>query len=62
MNCLLQIAVGLNYIHKRGIIHQALYPDNIYIENERVLKIGNICSANYVMSKMSKNFCVGGSP
>ena len=62
MNCFLQIAIGLNYIHKRGYIHQALIPDNIYVENDRILKIGNICSVNYVMSKMTKNFCVGGSP
>lgn len=31
MNCLLQIAVGLNYIHKRGYVHQNLIPDNIYV-------------------------------
>lgn len=31
MNCFLQIAIGLNYIHKRGTIHQAVYPDHIYV-------------------------------
>lgn len=62
MNCFLQIAVGLNYIHKRGYVHQSLIPDNIYVENDRVLKIGNMCHANFVMSKISKNFCIGGSP
>jgi len=31
MNCFLQIAMGLNYIHKRGIIHQNLIPDHIYV-------------------------------
>jgi serine/threonine protein kinase len=62
MNCWLQIAVGLNYIHKRGYVHQSLIPDNIYVENDRILKIGNMCHANLVMSKIAKNFCVGGSP
>lgn len=62
MNCFLQIAVGLNYIHKRGYVHQSLIPDNIYVENERILKIGNMCHANLVMSKIAKNFCIGGSP
>ena len=62
MNCFLQTAVGLNYIHKRGYVHQALIPDNIYVENDRILKIGNMCNANFVMSKMSRNFSVGGSP
>ena len=62
INCLLQLAVGLNYIHKRGYVHQSFIPDNVYVENDRILKIGNICSVNYVMTKMTKNFCVGGSP
>ena len=33
LNCLLQIAVGLNYIHKRNVVHQELIPDSIYVEN-----------------------------
>jgi serine/threonine protein kinase len=31
LNCILQIAVGLNYIHKRGHIHQELIPDYIFV-------------------------------
>lgn len=33
LNCLLQIAVGLNYLHKRGGLHQELIPDYIFVEN-----------------------------
>jgi serine/threonine protein kinase len=62
MNCLLQVAVGLNYIHKRGIVHQAVSPDNIYVENDRILKIGNISCANLVVGKLVKNSSIGGSP
>jgi serine/threonine protein kinase len=62
MNCFLQIAVGLNYIHKRGIIHQCVTPDNVYVENDRILKVGNICSVNLVVGKMVKNSSVGGPP
>ncbi len=62
MNCLLQICVGLNYIHKRGQIHQELIPDYIFVENDKVLKIGNLATFNPVMGKMAKNFSVGGSP
>lgn len=62
MNCFLQMAIGLNYIHKRGTVHQAVTPDNIYVENDRILKIGNICSVNLVMGKMTKNSSVGGPP
>jgi serine/threonine protein kinase len=62
MNCFLQMAVGLNYIHKRGIVHQCMTPDNIYVENDRILKIGNICSVNLGVGKMVKNCSVGGPP
>ena len=31
LNCFLQLAVGVNYIHKRDIVHQAVTPDHIYI-------------------------------
>ncbi len=62
MNCFLQIAIGLNYIHKRGTIHQAVYPDHIYVENERILKIGNLTTVNFDAGKMIKNCTVGGSP
>jgi serine/threonine protein kinase len=31
MNCILQIAIALNYVHKRGLVHQAVTPDNIYV-------------------------------
>lgn len=62
LNCLLQIAVGLNYIHKRNVIHQELVPDNIFIENEKILKIGNLLSFNSIVGKMTKNSFAGGSP
>lgn len=61
-NCVLQVAVGLNYLHRRGVVHQEIIPDYIYVENEKVLKIGNMCGANLMMSKIAKNFCIGGSP
>ncbi len=59
---MLQIAVGLNYIHKRGIIHQELIPDYIFVENDRILKIGHLGAFNPTMNKFTKNFSVGGSP
>jgi hypothetical protein len=59
---LLQIAVGLNYIHRRGHIHQELIPDYIFVENDKVLKIGHLAGINPLMGKITKNFCIGGSP
>ena len=62
LNCVLQIAVGLNYIHKRGIVHQEVIPDYVFVENDRILKIGHLGALNPVMNKFTKNFTVGGSP
>jgi serine/threonine protein kinase len=62
LNCILQIAIGLNYIHKRNFVHQELIPDNIFIENDRVLKIGNMLSINTIVGKIIKNSFAGASP
>ena len=62
LNCLLQIAVGLNYIHKRGVVHQELIPENIYVEGEKILKIGGITAVNGAASKLTKGIFAGGSP
>ena len=52
LNCVLQIAVGLNYIHKRGIVHQEVIPDYVFVENDRILKIGHLGALNPVMNKI----------
>lgn len=62
LNCLIQIAVGLNYIHKRNFVHQELIPDGIFVENDKVLKVGNLSSFNPIVGKMTKNAYAGGSP
>jgi serine/threonine protein kinase len=62
MNCLLQVAVGMNYLHKRGVVHQAVTPDHIYVENDRILKIGNLFSVNLAVGRLTKNASIGGPP
>ena len=62
MNCILQIAIALNYVHKRGVIHHAVTPDNIYVENDRILKLGNMCGVNLAVGKLTKNVSIGGPP
>lgn len=62
LNCLLQIAVGLNYIHKRNVVHQQLIPEHIFVENDKILKIGGITGFNGVVGKMMKGAFVGGNP
>ncbi len=36
-----QLAQALNYAHKRGVVHQDIKPDNIFITQEGNLKIGD---------------------
>ncbi len=36
-----QLATALNYAHKRGVVHQDIKPDNIFITQDGNLKIGD---------------------
>ena len=41
INWMIQILLGLNYIHKNGIIHRDIKPQNIYIQNKHIICIGD---------------------
>lgn len=36
-----QMTTGVNYAHKRGVVHQDIKPDNVFITHEGNLKIGD---------------------
>ena len=60
-NIILQICKGLKEIHKNKIIHRDLTPDNIFIDNNKRIKIGDFGISkitttlnNYANSKVGK--------
>ena len=38
---LFQICLGIKYIHEKNIIHRNLKPENIFIDNNKIIKIGD---------------------
>jgi len=47
MEIIFQSMSGLAYIHKNRIIHRNIKPSNLYLTDEKAIKIGNFClSAN----------------
>ena len=48
LNWMVQILLGLNYIHKNGIIHRDIKPQNIFIQNSHIICIGDFGIAKIV--------------
>ena len=46
-----EIVEGLTYIHSKGLIHQNLNPDNIFINNKGEIKIGEFGVATVISEK-----------
>ena len=48
LNWMVQILLGLNYIHKNGIIHRDIKPQNIFIQNSHIICIGDFGIAKII--------------
>ena len=48
LNWFVQILLGLNYIHKNGIIHRDIKPQNIFILNKHIICIGDFGIAKII--------------
>ena len=57
---MLEIAEGVQYLHSNKIIHRNLKPENIFLGDEKVVKIGDLGMAKLIKASLATT--VGGSP
>ncbi len=55
LNWMKQLAAGLSFAHKRGVVHQDIKADNIFITNEGDLKIGDFGLARLLVGRVYLN-------
>lgn len=55
INWMKQLASGLSFAHKRGVIHQDIKADNVFITNEGDLKIGDFGLARLLANRKGGN-------
>jgi serine/threonine protein kinase/outer membrane protein assembly factor BamB len=55
LNWMKQLASGLTYAHKLGVVHQDIKADNIFITNEGDLKIGDFGLARLLVGRVHYN-------
>lgn len=55
LNWMKQLAGGLTYAHKYGVVHQDIKADNIFITNEGDLKIGDFGLARLMVGRVHYN-------
>lgn len=58
MNILGQVMDGLEYIHKKGVLHRDIAPDNIYVTGKRMVKILDFGSARREMDQLNRELSV----
>ncbi|MBS2002170.1 MAG: PQQ-binding-like beta-propeller repeat protein [Cyanobacteria bacterium SZAS LIN-5] len=60
LNWMKQLASGLTFAHKRGVIHQDIKADNIFITTEGDLKIGDFGLARLLVGRVHYNSATKG--
>lgn len=63
LNWMKQLASGISFAHKRGVIHQDIKADNIFITNEGDLKVGDFGLARLLAGRVGAgNTKIMGTP
>jgi serine/threonine protein kinase/outer membrane protein assembly factor BamB len=63
LNWMKQLASGIAFAHKRGVVHQDIKADNIFITNEGDLKIGDFGLARLLVGRVgAANTKIMGTP
>jgi serine/threonine protein kinase/outer membrane protein assembly factor BamB len=63
LNWMKQLASGISFAHKRGVVHQDIKADNIFITNEGDLKIGDFGLARLLVGRVGNaNTKIMGTP
>ncbi len=63
LNWMKQLASGIAFAHKRGVVHQDIKADNIFITNEGDLKIGDFGLARLLVGRVgTANTKIMGTP
>jgi NIMA (never in mitosis gene a)-related kinase len=62
MNWFIQLVQGLNYLHSHKIIHRDLKPQNIFINDEGVLKLADFGIAKAMEHTQEKALTLVGTP